>query len=151
MFEMRPVFAVSMFENGRRELSEPPRMAIVEAVLRVVDGDGYFCRLAAVPWLPWRVFEAFVRLEGVSIPEGGEPDYNDQLRAETVKTFASQRILGAKLVMLHDIRRDEFGRVLADVHADGHGLTALLAAVVRETAAWEIEKQKSRETRGQIK
>ena len=132
MFEMRPVFVVALSVNGRREPFPPPRMAIVEAVLRVVDGDGYFFRLTAVPWLPWRVCEAFVRLEGVSVPEGGAPDCRDMLRAEAVKDFAAQRVRDARLATLRNFHRDKRGRVLADVFVDGQDISELLAEVIRE-------------------
>jgi len=132
MFEMRPVFVVEPFWGKG---GEPPRMAIAEAVLRVVDGDGYLCRLAAVPWLPWRVFEAFVRLEGVSVPEGGEPDCRDMLRAEAVKDFAVWRMREAKLVMLRDFHRDKSGRVLVDVHVDHCDFAVMLGQVARQKEA----------------
>ena len=137
MFEMRPVFVVALSVNGRREPFPPPRMAIVEAASRVVDGDGYFFRLTAVPWLPWRVCEAFVRLEGVSVPEGGELDYHDKLRTEAVKAFVSRRVQEAKMVTLRNFRRDGAGRVLADLYADGHGLAALLSEVARGEESWD--------------
>ena len=132
MFEMSPVFVVAPLVKQGDEPFQPPRMAIVEAVLRVVDGDGYHCRLLAVPWMPWRVFEAFVRLEGVSVPEGGAPDCRDMLRAEAVKDFAAQRVRDARLATLRNFRRDKRGRVLADVFVDGQDISELLAEVIRE-------------------
>ena len=128
MFKIRPVFVVAPFA----EPYPPPKMAIVEAVLRVVDGDGYLCRVAAVPWLPHRVCETFVRLEGVSVPEGGEPDFQDKVWAESVKDFAARRIQEARMATLRDFRRDQAGRLLADVHVDGENLAALLLKAVRE-------------------
>jgi len=127
MFKMRPVFVVAQFAKPY----PPPRMAIVEAVLRVVDGDGYLCRVVAVPWLPIRVCETFVRLEGVSVPEGGEPDFQDKVWAEAAKDFVARRVQEARMVTLRDFRRDKAGRLLANVHVDGDNLAALLVELAQ--------------------
>ena len=132
MFKMKPVFVMAPFRAVRGETFVPPRMAVVEETLRMVDGDSYLFRLAALPGLPKHWCEAVVRLEGVSVPEGGEPNYGDKVRAESVKGFASLRILGAGLVTLRNFRRDKSSRMLVDVHTDSCDLSALLTEIVRE-------------------
>jgi len=131
MFVMNPVFVVTPTENWRMEPFKPPHMAVVEEILRVVDGDSYLCRLTVLPGLPTRWCEAFVRLDGVCVPDSADPDFNDKVRAEVVKDFVALRILGARQVMLRDFRRDKSGRLLANVHIDHCDLSALLAELVQ--------------------
>jgi|GEM_PF-1573976 len=134
MFEMKPVFVVAPFGDGDKEMFEPPRAAVVEEIMRVVDGDSYLCRLAMTPGLPERWREVFVRLDGINVPEG-EAEFHDEIRAEALKDFAARRVLGAERVTLREFRRDKTGRMLADVHVDHCDLSAMLTQIVRAEEA----------------
>jgi len=134
MFVMKPVFIVVPFGDGDKEMFEPPRMAVVEEILRVVDGDSYLCRLAATPGLSGRWREVFVRLDGISVPEE-EAEFHDEIRAEALKDFAARRVLGAERVTLREFRRDKAGRMLVDVHVDHCDLSAMLSQIVRTEEA----------------
>jgi len=130
MFVMNPFFVVVPFGDSNKEMFEPPRVAVVEEILRVVDGDSYLCRLAETPGLPERWREVFVRLDGVDVPEGATAEFHDEVQAEALKDFAASCILGAGWVTLREFRRDASGRMLTDVHVDHCDLSAMLLRIV---------------------
>jgi len=137
MFEMRPLFVVAPFGVIRTEPDGEPFMAVVEEIIKVVDGDTYLCRIADAPGHPVRWDKAVVRLEGVTPPEGAAFALRDKARAQAVKAYVERRLAGATLVTLREFRRDGSARLVADVHADRCNLSALLSGIARDDDAPE--------------
>ena len=85
-------------------------------VVRVIDGDTFEAQIH--PWLDLHVRKR-VRLCGIDTPERKEPGYEE----------AGDRLaeLAGEQVILRNVQYDNFGRVLADVHAaDGRSIAAIL-------------------------
>ena len=89
-------------------------------LVRVVDGDTIDVDLDLGFSLRAR---HRLRLLDVDTPERGETGFFDAL------TFASERLTGAREIIVWTVRRDSFGRWLANVWVDGKLLNAELAAL----------------------
>lgn len=103
----------------------PAVMSYRAQVLRVVDGDTLHARVAV--W-PGHMVETRVRLAGVDAPE-----LRGRCRAEKERAIKARRALMAQIdgrnVILVHVRADKyFGRVVAEVHADGRDVGAALMA-----------------------
>jgi len=131
MFELKPFFFVVPLVAGRTEPLVLPYMAIAEVPVEVLSSESYLCRLSAAPGLPGRWCEALLRLEGVRELEDGTFDTLDKIRAEAVKSCAERYLRIARRLTLRDFRRDEFHRLVVDVHTDLFDLSALLTELVR--------------------
>lgn len=103
----------------------PAVMSYRAQVLRVVDGDTLHARVTV--W-PGHVVETRVRLAGVDAPE-----LRGRCRAEKAQAISARRALMAQIdgrdVVLVHVRADKyFGRVVAEVQADGRNVGAALVA-----------------------
>lgn len=90
------------------------------SLIRVVDGDTIDADLDLGFNLRAR---HRLRLLDVDTPERGQPDFLDAL------TFVHGRLSNAREITVWTVRRDSFGRWLAQVWADGKLLNSELVAM----------------------
>lgn len=101
----------------------------VGTVVRVVDGDTLHVH---VPPGPGRRFarKVKVRLYGIDAPE-----LEQTFGAASAREL--ERLVGGRLVEVHKVTRDDFGRLVAVVRADGVDVSS---AMVRGGYAWAFRR-----------
>lgn len=91
-------------------------------VIYVYDGDTI--HIAGFVINNPQLFKFSVRLNGIDCPEmksGKSLDKTEREVAELAKTFLSETVEG-KIVRLHNVSLDKYGRLLADVYFQGRHL-----------------------------
>ena len=101
--------------------------ATVEKVIRVYDGDTFFVNIKG--FHPIIGDTIGIRIAGVDTPErrGGD-DYTKKL-ARKARLYTEKRLLKAKVIILKNIRRGKYFRIVADVYVDGENLGKELVRV----------------------
>ncbi len=92
-------------------------------VTGVYDGDTIRVRLDR---LPPEFRRATVRVNGVDAPEIKGKCQAEREAAIRARDFVRREISEAKVVEFANIKREKYGRILADVTIDGRGLAGLL-------------------------
>lgn len=88
-------------------------------VLSTLDGDTIRVRAELIPNI-W--FEGAVRLRGLDAPELKGKCDAERTKAREAKNALAQLVNGG--VILHDISKDKYGRMLARVEAGGQDVAA---------------------------
>ncbi len=97
---------------------------VVSEVVKVIDGDTIKVNIDTVHPL---IGEAIsVRLAGIDTPELSSKDPPIQSLALRAKAFTEEALKGAHTIVLIDMRRDKYFRILADVLIDGESLSEKL-------------------------
>lgn len=88
-------------------------------VINVYDGDTFTIagRVAYNPTL----FQFQVRVNGIDTPEKKTHDDNEKYVANLAKKFVEEKIMG-KIIELHGVQTDKYGRLLADVVYKGENI-----------------------------
>lgn len=118
------LFIGFMFAEAQKRGAEAATLGDLVAVSRVYDGDTFFIDYEGVP----EVFgkNLGVRIRGIDTPEiHGKCEYEKQL-AVVAKQVLTDTLAGAQQVTLHNMERDKYFRVLADVKADGASVAVKL-------------------------
>lgn len=97
---------------------------IVSEILRVYDGDTFFCNISQWPKILGE--NIGIRINGIDTPEmrGSPPEV--KVLAEMAKAIVYKRLSAANMVVLKNIKRGKYFRVVADVEADGQDLAQIL-------------------------
>jgi micrococcal nuclease len=112
-----PIFA------GKRSYGD----AVVAKLISVHDGDTFKVNLSNMP--PIVGDSILVRINGIDTPElDGDSDYEREL-AIKAKLYAENRLKNAKIIVLKNMRRDKYFRILADVYVDKWNLGKELVRV----------------------
>lgn len=99
----------------------------VARVVSVYDGDSFRADVRGWPAIVGHSIR--VRVAGVDTPELRDPRAPVRALAYAARTFTAERLLGAREVRLHHVRRGKYFRLVAEVEVDGEDLsTALLDA-----------------------
>jgi len=99
----------------------------VSEIVSVYDGDTFKVNIDCFP--PIVGEKISIRVFGIDCPEiFGKTQYERDL-AVKAKLFATAMLLGADEVVLCNMRRDKYFRILAMVECDGIDLAAALVAV----------------------
>ena len=88
-------------------------------VIDVYDGDT-FTIAGRVAYNP-ELFQFQVRINGIDTPEKRTNNENEKYVANIAKEFVKSKIMD-KLVELHDVTTDKYGRLLADVVYKGENI-----------------------------
>ena len=129
---MNPTFVVIFMVGGHPSHRGTPEVAIIDKVLKVIDGDTFVCHVAHVPQDRFDA-EVILRLDGVDAPEGGELDFCEEIRSRALKSYVESRLRQASFVILRNLRRDGSARLVADVFVDWQNLSASVADIAKAT------------------
>jgi micrococcal nuclease len=107
------VFAIFLPAGGHQKTYGD---CVVLSVIEVHDGDTFKANLADMP--PLVGDSVLVRIAGIDAPEiNGRSEYERNL-AQKAKLYAENRLKNAKVIILKNMRRDKYFRILADVYVD---------------------------------
>lgn len=97
---------------------------LVDEVVRVYDGDTFYANIRQ--WPPILGENIGIRVNGIDTPEmrGSSPAV--KALAVKAKTLVSNELTSAKYVILKNIKRGKYFRVVADVECDGNDLAQIL-------------------------
>lgn len=111
---------VSAFALGQVNVVYGSYGGAVVNVVSVYDGDTFKVNVDGWPDVVGRNIS--VRVAGIDTPEmRGKCEYEKQLAREA-KQFAADRLMGAEMVRLVNIKRGKYFRLVAVVYVDGVSL-----------------------------
>lgn len=114
---------VSANKKGKKYVS-PESSVIVDEVLRVRDGDTFYCNIRKFhPLLGQNIG---IRIRGIDTPEMSAQNPDVQAIAWAAKEFVLQVFELAAVIKLRNMSRGKYFRIIADVSADGVDLKMLL-------------------------
>jgi len=96
----------------------------VDRVLRVRDGDTFYCDISH--YHPLLGGNIGVRIRGIDAPELKSESAHVQLLAIDAKTELLKIIMDCKELKLHNMSRGKYFRLIADVKADGKDVATML-------------------------
>jgi micrococcal nuclease len=109
--------------KSTRTHSDSDDVVLVTEIVSIYDGDTF--KVSVAHW-PTFFSPMSIRVRGIDTPEmHGQCDREKEL-AKKAKDFTTEKLHNAKRVELHNLGRDKYFRVLADVIIDGSNLTELL-------------------------
>lgn len=97
---------------------------LVDEIVRVYDGDTFYCNVNQ--WPPILGENIGVRIYGIDTPEirGSSPEIKEY--AYKAKSVVLEKLKNSKCVILKNIKRGKYFRVVADVECDGKDLASIL-------------------------
>jgi len=97
---------------------------IVSKVLRVYDGDTFYCDVNTVHPLLGK--DIGIRINGIDTPEmkGSSPEV--KALAIKARDLVANKLQNARVIELRNIKRGKYFRIVADVYADGVNIADLL-------------------------
>jgi micrococcal nuclease len=96
----------------------------VSRVVSVFDGDTFRCDVDTWPKLfGWKIP---VRIAGINCPERKNADPSLQEKAELARRFTDTALTNAKRIILCNVKRGKYFRIIADVEIDGADLGSAL-------------------------
>ena len=101
--------------------------ATVEKVIRVYDGDTFYVNIKG--FHPIIGDTIGIRIAGVDTPERRGGDAYTKDLARKARLYTEKRLLSAKKIILKNIRRGKYFRLVADVYVDGENLAKELIRV----------------------
>lgn len=98
---------------------------VVSKVLSVYDGDTFFCNLSDLhPIIGERIG---IRVKGINTPEIKGGTEEERQKARECRDFVKKTILNTEAkIVLRNMSRDKYFRILADVYVDDVNLGQLL-------------------------
>lgn len=99
---------------------------VAPVVVRVYDGDTFFVDLPDLH--PVIGDEIGIRVRGIDTPEIRGSCDDERRRARSARDRAQEILRGAEVVILHEIERGRYFRIVATVLVDGRDLGEMLIA-----------------------
>jgi endonuclease YncB( thermonuclease family) len=96
----------------------------VSEVVRVYDGDTITVDVAEWPTIVGD--DIGVRIRGVDTPELRGKCEEEKAAARSAREFTKAMVMNAETVVLSDIERGKYFRIVADVYADGVSVSGAL-------------------------
>lgn len=101
--------------------------AVVVEVTSIYDGDTFRCNLAGYPEI---VGERIgIRINGIDTPELRDNRPAVKALARTAKQYTVQRLREGRKIVLRNMKRGKYFRIVADVYVDGSNLGQELTAL----------------------
>ena len=94
--------------------------AVVAEVTSIYDGDTFRCNLHGYP--PIAGERIGIRINGIDTPEMRDNRPKIKALARKAKQYAVQRLREGKQVVLRNMQRGKYFRIVADVYVDGSSL-----------------------------
>ncbi len=99
----------------------------VDEIVRVYDGDTFYCNISQWPKILGE--NIGIRVNGIDTPEmRGSPPQVKAL-AKKAKAIVYNKLTNSESVILKNIKRGKYFRVVADVECDGEDLAQILIDV----------------------
>lgn len=91
--------------------------AVVDSIVSVYDGDTFRCNIEGYPAIIGKNIS--IRIRGIDTPEirGGEAC--EKKDARKIRDYVEKRLRSANTIMLKNVGRPKYFRLLADVVVDG--------------------------------
>lgn len=89
----------------------------VDKIVSVYDGDTFTVDINKYPSIIGK--KMHIRIYGIDTPEMKDDNPVVKQKAKSAKDFATKKLTKAKVVVLKNLMRDKYFRVLATVTADG--------------------------------
>lgn len=96
----------------------------VERVVSVYDGDTFKVDIKDWPDIIGKSIG--IRVYGIDTPEMKGTSEKVKKLAVKAKECAKQRLLSAKTILLYNMRRGKYFRIIAEVYVDGESLAGIL-------------------------
>lgn len=93
---------------------------VVDKVISVTDGDTFKINIAGYPNIIGRHMP--IRIKGIDTPEMKDKRPKIKKLARQAKAFAASRLLNGKKILLTNIKRGQYFRIVATVWIDGVNL-----------------------------
>ena len=98
----------------------------VHGLVAVYDGDTFTCDLEGLhPLIGERIG---IRIRGIDTPEMNDDRPNIRDKAIAARDYVHKRLVTARKIVLRNVERDKYFRILADVEVDGVQLSRELLA-----------------------
>ncbi|OGV53641.1 MAG: hypothetical protein A2X49_06210 [Lentisphaerae bacterium GWF2_52_8] len=91
--------------------------AIEVRYIRCIDGDTFICEIPGA-YPPGLMHEVRVRIRGINAPELHDKDPELRRQAEESRVSLSEALSKANKIVLKNIEKDKYFRILADVYLD---------------------------------
>ena len=96
----------------------------VDEIIRVYDGDTFYCNV--YQWPKILGDNIGIRINGIDTPEMRGSSPRIKKLAEKAKAIVQNRLFEARVIVLKNIKRGKYFRVVADVEVDGKDLAQIL-------------------------
>lgn len=96
----------------------------VSKVLRVNDGDTFYCNIDSWPGIVGK--NIGIRIGRIDTPERSNPDSGVRSLALQARNLTAKELETAKTITLRGMKRGKYFRVIADVYVDGKSLAVIL-------------------------
>jgi len=93
-------------------------------VTSIYDGDTFRANLKGYPDIIGKRIP--VRINGIDAPEIKGKCYKEKALAREAKMLAVEKLRNAKSIVLKNIKRGKYFRIIADVYVDGESLADIL-------------------------
>lgn len=108
---------------------------LISKVIRVYDGDTFFANIDAHPSIIGDTIG--IRINGIDAPEiKGKCDKEKELAVEAKELLEDLLVSGNKTIVLKNIQRGKYFRIVADVYVSGRNVAKKL---IREDLAVEYD------------
>lgn len=94
--------------------------AVVAEVTSIYDGDTFRCNLQGYP--PIAGERIAIRINGIDTPEMRDNRPKIKTLARKAKQYTVQRLREGKQIILRNMQRGKYFRIVADVYVDGSNL-----------------------------
>jgi len=101
-----------------------PEKTLAVEVVSVYDGDTFKVNIPNYPSICG--YKISIRIRGVDAPEMKSKDEKTRRLALKAKKLVSEKLENAKEIILKNIERGKYFRIIADVFVDGENLADLL-------------------------
>src|SRR5574343_2493 len=99
----------------------------ISSVTSIYDGDTFKCTIKGYPII---IGERIgVRIYGIDCPEMTDKRADIKAKAQQAKQYTVKRLREGKVIVLKEMRRDKYFRILAKVEIDGKDLGEELIAL----------------------
>lgn len=96
----------------------------VDKVVRVYDGDTFYCNIDQWPKILGD--NIGIRINGIDTPEMRGSSPRVKALAVMAKMIVHDTLTGAEVIVLKNIKRGKYFRVVADVECDGQDMAQIL-------------------------
>lgn len=96
----------------------------ISKVLKVIDGDSFKADIGILPPICGRKIP--IRVKRVNCKELRKGRTDEAAAAEAARLFLNEKIARAKQIILLNVERDKYFRLLSDVQIDGQDLASEL-------------------------
>jgi endonuclease YncB( thermonuclease family) len=129
---MKPVrllvlFAALFFSTAALAAPKMYGDAVVSEVTSIYDGDTFRCNIQGYPAISGE--RIGIRINGIDTPEMRDNRPEIKSLARKAKQYTVQRLREGSEIVLRNMRRGKYFRIVADVYVDGRDLGKELIAM----------------------